>query len=224
MHDRVLPSKDVQKFLKRFFGYALTGVVSEHMFTFGHGEGANGKGTLLGAITAIWGDYATVLPINMLLASRFEQHPTEIAKLWGARLAVSPETEEGRSWGKSKIKTLTGGDKLTGRFMRKDFFDFTPTHKLFVTGNHEPQLKHVDEAIRRRFVKIPFDVVIPEGERDTKLPEKLREEFPAILRWAIDGCLEWQRDGLQTPDEIKRASADFCSGRIRSDNGSRRLA
>jgi putative DNA primase/helicase len=119
---------------------------------------------------------------------------------------VANETQQGRSWDEAKIKTLTGGDKLTGRYMRGDFFDFTPSHKLMIVGNHKPRLRNVDDAIRRRFLLVPFTVSIPPHERDPLLTDKLKAEWPAILRWMVDGCLEWRRDGLGVPACVHQAS------------------
>src|SRR5262249_4444806 len=101
--------------------------------------------------------------------------------------------------------------RLTGRFMRGDFFDFTPTHKLLISGNTKPSLRHIDEAIRRRFVLVPFVVTIPEKERDPKFAEKLKPEWPAILRWMVEGCLEWKKAGLQIPENIRKATEDYLA-------------
>jgi putative DNA primase/helicase len=135
-----------------------------------------------------------------------------LAKLRGSRLVVAQETQQGRCWDEAKIKAITGGDKQTARFMRQDFFDFYPTFKLFIAGNHKPTLRNVDEAMRRRLLLVPFTVQIPPAERDTKLAEKLEVEWPAILRWAIDGCLEWQRIGLAPPAIVTDATADYFAG------------
>jgi putative DNA primase/helicase len=196
-------------FLKRYLGYCLTGHVTEHSLVFLFGTGANGKSVFTSTVIGIFGDYAIVAPMEMFIASNVERHPTEIAKLKGARLVVAQETQKGRRWDESKIKTLTGGDKLTGRFMRGDFFDFPPTHKFLISGNHKPSFRSVDEAIRRRFLLVPFTICIPEKERDTKLAEKLKPEWPAILRWMVGGCLEWQRDGLKVPAIVRNATDDY---------------
>jgi putative DNA primase/helicase len=129
--------------------------------------------------------------------------------LRGARLVVAIETQKGRRWDETKIKALTGGDKITARFMRQDFFDYTPSFKLFVSGNHKPRLTSVDEAIRRRLLLVPFIVQIPLAERDKDLADKLRAEWPAILRWMIDGCLEWQRIGLAPPQIVLDATEAY---------------
>jgi putative DNA primase/helicase len=127
--------------------------------------------------------------------------------LRGARLVVASETEDGRRWSEAKIKALTGGDKTAARFMRQDFFEFTPQFKLMIAGNHKPSLRSVDEAIRRRIHLIPFTVTIPPEQRDQELTDKLKAEWPGILAWAIEGCLEWRESGL-TPPEIVRAATD----------------
>jgi len=193
-------------FLQRYLGYCLTGLVNEHVLVFLFGTGANGKTTFTDTVKGILNDYAITAPMEMFLTTKFDRHPTEIARLKGARLVVAHETTKGRAWDEAKVKTLSGGDGLTGRFMRGDFFDFKPTHKLLISGNTKPSLRYVDEAIRRRFVLVPFVVTIPVGERDPSLPEKLKTEWSAILRW-----MEWKRIGLQVPDGIRKATEDYLA-------------
>jgi putative DNA primase/helicase len=199
----------LQGFLQRWCGYALTGSTSEHALAFGFGVGANGKSVFTSTITGILADYATTAPIETFTVTSTEQHPTELARLRGARLVVSTETEEGRRWAESKIKMLTGGDKTAARFMRQDFFEYTPQFKLWIVGNHKPGLRSVNEAIRRRFLLVPFNVVIPEAERDKDLTEKLKAEWPGILEWMINGALEWQRVGLAPPPVVNDATAAY---------------
>jgi putative DNA primase/helicase len=201
--------RELQTFLQRYFGYCLTGEISEHSFGFGYGTGANGKSTLINTVAKILGDYACVADMATFIAAKHERHPTDLAKLHGHRLVIAQETQKGRVWDETKIKALTGGDKITARFMHQDFFDFTPHFKLFITGNHKPRLETVDEAMRRRLKLVPFTVQIPEKERDTELADKLVPEHPAILRWMIDGCLEWQRIGLAPPAIVTGATAAY---------------
>lgn len=127
----------------------------------------------------------------------------------GARLVTAVETEEGRRWAESKIKSLTGGDQISARFMRQDFFEFTPVFKLVIAGNHKPGLRSVDEAIRRRFHLVPFSVTIPPDARDKDLAEKLKAEWPGILQWMIEGCLKWQAEGLKPPQTVLEATAAY---------------
>jgi putative DNA primase/helicase len=157
-------------------------------------------------------DYAATAPIESFLASQFERHPTDVAKLAGARLAVADEIPPGRYWDETKIKRLTGGDTITARFMRQDFFEFEPTHKLALAGNSKPRLHTIDEAIKRRIHLIPFTVTIPKGERDADLPEKLAAEHPGILSWLVEGCLEWQRIGLAPPASVLVATEAYLDG------------
>src|SRR5690606_19855947 len=103
-----------------------------------------------------------------------ERHPTDLAMLRGARVVIAQETEDGQRWAESRIKALTGGDPISARLMRQDFFTFEPVFKLMIAGNHRPSLRNVDEAVRRRFNLVPFEVTIPREERDPNLPEKLR--------------------------------------------------
>ena len=197
------------EFLQRVAGYALTGSTSEHALFFLYGTGANGKSVFLSTLAGILGDYHRVAPIEAFTASTGERHPTELAMLRGARLVTAVETEEGRRWAESRIKTLTGGDKVTARFMRQDFFEFVPQFKLIIAGNHKPSLRTVDEAIRRRFHLVPFTVTISPEDRDPDLAEKLKEEWPGILVWALDGCAAWQETGLAPPDAVTAATAAY---------------
>ena len=207
--ERVALDPELRAFLQRFIGYCLTGLTSEHKFVFSYGTGANGKSTFINTIAAILGDYATVADVGTFIAAATERHPTDVAKLHGYRLVVAQETEKGRRWDETKIKTMTGGDKMTARFMRCDFFDFVPKFKLWIVGNHKPRLDNVDEAMRRRMLLVPFMVQIPAEERDPDLSAKLKAEWPAILRWALDGCAEWQRIGLAAPKIVTDATDEY---------------
>ena len=162
-------------------------------------------------VAAILGDYAKTAPMETFTATQGDRHPTELAGLMGARLVTAQETEQGRRWAESKVKSMTGGDPIAARFMRQDFFEFTPQFKLLIAGNHKPGLRGVDEAIRRRLHLIPFTVTIPPERRDPDLFEKLKPEWPGILKWAIDGCLAWQRDRLTPPGIVREATAAYLA-------------
>ena len=150
-------------------------------------------------------------PVETFMATRGDRHLTELAALRGARLVVAPETEAGRHWNESRIKQLTGGDRIAARFMRQDFFTFKPTFKICIVGNHKPSLRTIDEAIRRRMHLVPFSITIPANERDPKLAEKLKAEWPGILAWAVQGCLEWSKVGLNPPQAVREATDDYLT-------------
>jgi putative DNA primase/helicase len=202
---------ELQLFLQRMAGLALTGSTREHALFFAYGTGGNGKGVFLNTITGIMGEYAAIASMETFTASQSDRHPADLAMLRGARLVTAQETEEGRRWAESRIKAMTGGDPITARFMRQDFFTFTPQFKLIIAGNHKPGLRNVDEAIRRRFNLVPFDVTIEAADRDPELPEKLRGEWPGILSWMIDGCLLWQEKGLLPPAAVVAATAEYLA-------------
>jgi putative DNA primase/helicase len=208
--DRIMAGNDnLIGYLQRAVGYALTGDISEHVLFLLYGTGQNGKSTFLNLLLKMLGDYAKQAAPNLLIEKHFESHPTEIADLEGCRLVSSIDCEHRRGFDESLVKQLTGGDRLKARFMRQDFFEFDPTQKFFIAVNNKPSIKGTDYGIWRRIKTIPFTITIPESERDKTLPEKLLAEFPGILNWAIQGCLEWQREGLGTPDEVTKATNEY---------------
>ncbi|ARU21568.1 glycerol-3-phosphate dehydrogenase [Ralstonia solanacearum] len=202
-------STDLAAYLQRVVGYCLTGVTSEHALFFLYGTGANGKSVFVNVLTTILGDYAANAPMDTFMEARGDRHPTELAGLRGARLVSSIETEQGRRWNESKVKAITGGDKVSARFMRQDFFDYVPQFKLLIAGNHKPAIRNVDEAMKRRLHLIPFTVTVPPERRDGRLTEKLLRERDGILAWAIDGCLAWQRQRLDPPDCVRSATEEY---------------
>jgi putative DNA primase/helicase len=202
-------NNDLMAYLKRYFGYSLTGSVQEHALLFCHGDGGGGKGTTVNTFAYVLGDYAAVADMELFTYSKHDRHSTDIAALRGARFVTASETEQGRGWAEARIKQMTGGDKITARFMRQDNFTFMPQFKLCIQGNHKPHLRNIDNAIRRRFNIFPFTAKIPKDKIDLLLPDKLKEEAPGILRWAIDGCLEWQAKKLSPPDVIIKATNEY---------------
>jgi putative DNA primase/helicase len=146
------------------------------------------------------------------MVSKHDHHPTEIAGLFGKRLAVATETAEGGRLNEALAKELTGSDMLTARRMREDFWQFRPTHKLLLITNHKPKLTGRDNAIRRRLRLIPFTRRFTDAEQDKTLPDKLRAEAPGILAWLVRGCLDWQRHGLPAPAQVTDATADYITG------------
>lgn len=198
---------EVVRFLQAMAGYCLTGLTTEHALFFVFGPGGNGKSVFLNTLCRIMGDYAATAPMETFTASQGERHPTELAMLRGARLVAATETEEGRAWAEARIKQLTGGDPVSARFMRRDFFTFRPAFKLLIVGNHKPVLRNVDDAARRRFRLVPF--VIRPAEPNPHLEDDLQAEWPAILRWMIDGCIDWQAERLGVPEAVRRATDGY---------------
>lgn len=194
-------------YVHRLSGYCLTGLTTEQILPILYGVGANGKTTLLNALMNVLGrDYAMQASRDLLLVKRGESHPTELAALFGKRLVVATETDDGRRLAEGAVKQLTGSDKVLARRMREDFWEFDPTHKVLLATNHKPEVRGTDHAIWRRLRLIPFDIVIPDAEQDKMLPKKLEAELKGILAAAVQGCLEWQRLGLGLPDEVKQAT------------------
>lgn len=195
------------RFLQQYAGCCLTGDTREHALVFIYGPGGNGKSVFLNILTGLLNAYAVTAAMDTFTASAGDKHPTDLAMLRGARLVTASETEEGRAWAESRIKSMTGGDPISARFVRQDFFTFTPQFKLIIVGNHCPRLKNADDAARRRFNIVPFTRKPEKPDRD--LETKLRAERPGILRWMIDGCLDWQRNGLVRPASVAAATADY---------------
>lgn len=198
---------DLIAYLQRWAGYTLTGDTREHGFLFLCGPGGNGKSVLLGTLAAALGSYATTAMADVFTAVRNEQHPTHLASLQGARMVVVSETEEGKAWAESRLKSLTGGDKISARVMRGDPFEFLPQFKLWIAGNHRPVLHNPGPAMRRRLHLVPLTFV-PQPQ-DTTLPEALKAELGGILKWAIEGCLAWQRDGITRPSVVEDAGREY---------------
>jgi len=196
-------------YIQRVVGYTLTGNVGEQVFFLLHGVGANGKSTLMDVLSTILGDYAGAAPPGLLMQRKNESHPTELADLFGKRLLVASEVKQDAKWDEERLKSLTGGDKIKGRRMRQDFWEFSPTHKLWILVNHPPVTEDCSPGFWRRVHLIPFAVTIPPEERDPALAEKLKAEGPGILNWALEGCRLWQEEGLNPPEAVKNATAAY---------------
>lgn len=194
-------------YLQRLCGYTLTGSTREQQLAFIYGPGGNGKSVFLNVLSGILGDYARVASMDTFTASYSDKHSTDIAMLTGARLVTASETQAGKRWDEPRVKSLTGGEPVTARFMRQDHFTFLPQFKLVFVGNHQPEIRDVDAAMRRRIQMIPF--LITPDVVDKELGSALRAEYPAILSWMIDGCLMWQRDGLAPPKSVLDSTARY---------------
>lgn len=202
-------NENIISFLQRAIGYSLTGDTGEQCLFILHGYGANGKSTFLQAISSMLGDYAMQTPTETLLVKRKGSIPNDVARLKGARMVTASEAEADQRLAEGLIKQMTGEDTLSARLLHQEWFDFKPTHKIFLATNHKPKINGMDPAIWRRINLIPFDVTIPEHKRDKKLLSKLEKELPGILAWAVKGCLDWIANGLGTPDEVRTATNQY---------------
>jgi putative DNA primase/helicase len=206
---RVQPEDAMRDFLPRLLGHALEGRVVEHVLPIFHGNGANGKSTLVDAVLFALGDYADAADPELLTARTFDAHPTGNADLFGLRLAVLHESDQGRRLAEGTVKRLTGGDRVKARRMREDFWSFDPTHIFVMLTNHKPLVRGTDEGIWRRLRLIPFEVTIPEAEQDEHLREKLQLEADAVFAWLVAGYRTWRACGLDEPAKVLKATDDY---------------
>lgn len=213
----IIPNKEVQRYIQKFIGYSLTGLTREEKFLFLYGEGGGGKGTFIETIGKILGDYADTIPIDILLTARNDagtgnEPAPQIAKMAGKRLILTSESGRGRKFNDAKIKLLTGGDRITARFLRCEPFTFTPTCKFIMSSNFLPAVTDTtDKGIKRRLIIVPFNANL-DDVRDIELKDKLLlpQNKEGILNWCIQGCLLWQREGLgKMPHELQKTMVDY---------------
>jgi len=200
---------ELQAFLQRAVGYTLTGDISEQCLFLCYGTGANGKSVFLSTLRTLMGEYARQADFNTFLEIKTDGPRNDLARLHGSRLVTAAEPDPGKPLAESVIKSLTGDDTITARFLYGENFEFDPAFKIWLAANHKPRIRGQDEGIWRRLKLIPFTVMIPKEDRDKHLSQKLRDELPGILSWAIDGCLSWQQSGLKTPQAVVEASREY---------------
>lgn len=203
-------NEDLIRYMQRLVGYSAVGEVGPHILPFAKGSGGNGKGVFLEATTRVLGDYATAAPHSFLMAQTYTQHSTEIARLAGARMVLCSEVNEDDRFDEAKVKLLTGGDTLTGHFMRQDDITFVPTHQLWLTGNYYPTVKSGGRSFWRRCRLLPFTHEVADKDVVDGLAAKMvRESGPAILAWIVRGAVEYGKSGLQEPDSVVKATKNY---------------
>ncbi len=199
-------------FLQRFLGYSLTGRTDEQVFCIFHGNGANGKGTLLDTILDIIEDFGTTVNGSTVFEKKYNNSTTnDIADLKGKRLIVTSENKSQQVLDEELVKELTGQSKIKCRFLFKEFFEYVPEFKLILVTNHEPIIKGQDYSIWRRILKVPFDVVIPKKNWDLDLRKKLLQEREGILNWLVEGAVDWYINGLNVPTEVEVSTEEYKS-------------
>jgi putative DNA primase/helicase len=199
--------RPMMEYLRRAVGYTLTGLITEQVFFFCYGKkGANGKSTFVNLIRKMLGNYGVHTPIETLIVKAFDNNiPADLARLAGARMVTAIETSYNRPLDEAKIKGLTGGEPITARFMRQNYFEFQPECKIWFVGNDFPRVRATADAFWRRVHVISFPVELQPDELDRDLPTKLEQEWPGILAWAVRGCLDWQQNGLAPPPGVVKA-------------------
>ncbi|MFD0117666.1 phage/plasmid primase, P4 family [Streptomyces sp. NPDC058320] len=207
--ERILPDEDVRAFVQRLFGYSMLGKQTEHVMPIFTGTGANGKSTMAGAIGEAFGDYCIEVDPSLLMQSKHEKHGAFKMRLRGARLAFCSETEKGRKFAEATMKRLVDGTPIEANLMHKNPIQFEPSHTLLMLTNHLPAVSGDDPAVWRRILVVPFDVVIPPGERDETLPERLKQDAPAVLAWCYAGWLDYQKQGLNPPDAVRARTEEY---------------
>ena len=196
-------------FLQTAAGWALTGNIEEQTMFILYGSGANGKTTFLNTISSLLGDYAIATPTESFMKKNTDQNTNDIARLRGTRFVTTTEAEQGRRLSEPLIKKITGNDQMTARFLYGEYFNFTPTFKIFMATNHKPVIKGTDYGIWRRIKLIPFTTRIPEEKQEKNLEEKLKAEASGILNWLLEGALRWRREGLKVPAAILNATDEY---------------
>jgi P4 family phage/plasmid primase-like protien len=198
-------------FLRRYAGSSASGLTKDRAFVILHGVGKNGKTTLLELLRGVMGDYARDTPIESIMQSKYEGVGNDVAALRGARFVTASESDKGKKLAVAKIKKLVGSDTVKARFLFQEFFEFKPELKLWIATNHKPVIEETTEAIWDRVHLLPFDVRFEGDDEDDKLLDKLQAESAGVLAWIVQGCLEWQRDGLNPPEEVQTATDEYRS-------------
>lgn len=204
-----LGDKELINYMQRLIGYALTGEITEQIMVFLIGGGSNGKSTFINTIKDLMGEYGKQAKSDTFIKKKETGANNDIARLVGSRFVSAIESEDGEHLSESFVKQITGGEPVLARFLRQEYFEYTPEFKVFFTTNHKPVIKGVDEGIWRRIRLIPFNLQLPKELRDKKLAEKLSLEMSGILNWAVEGCRIWQREGLNDPTIVMKATNDY---------------
>ena len=207
--DRIFPDEALRSYIKRAVGYCLTGSMVEQIFFFCHGQGANGKSVFLAILRALLGEYARQADFNTFLVQRNEKVRNDLAALTGARVITAIEAEEGGRLSMQIIKVWTGGDPITARFLFGENFTFKPVGKIWLAANNKPAISERNHAAWRRVRLIPFSVTIPPEEQDNELENRLLEELPGVLSWALEGLQEYLASGLDAPKAVLDATNEY---------------
>lgn len=210
---RIQPNEDMRRFLQRMAGYLLTGLTTEEVFFILYGGGENGKGTFVETLQALFADYGLTAQMATFISKHNEggDRPSpDLARMVGARMVAVSETNENAKFNEGLIKSLTGGDTITARYLHADYFSFLPTHKHIFAVNHRPDIGDTTKGMWRRVRLVPFEETISAEERDNDLKRALREEeLQGVLNWCLTGCRAWQEEGLNAPKTVTDATQEY---------------
>lgn len=202
--------KELQDYIQRSIGYSMCGSNREQCAYFLYGMGNNGKSTFLDTIADLFGSYSSNVQPETIMMKKFDSGAnSDIARLKSVRFVTSEEPTEGVRLNEGLLKQLTGGSKITCRFLYGDEFEYSPEFKIWVATNHKPVIRGTDAGIWRRIKLIPFEVNIPKEKVDKNLKYKLREEFPQILAWCVEGCVKWHKKGMKEPESVKHSVNEY---------------
>lgn len=207
--DRIMPDRNMQRFLQRWFGYSMLGLTSEQALAFFYGMGANGKSVISDLIAKLMGTYAASAKIETLTGTNRRSAgdaTPDLVNMVAARYVRTSEPEQGVKWQEGLIKQLTGGEPILVRALNENFIEVTPIFKITIQGNHAPDIRGMDDGIWRRLMIVPFDVQIPKEERDPLLGQKLLTEAPGILSWMVEGAVAYLEHGLAPPNQVSEAT------------------
>lgn len=203
--------QELIRYVQKAIGYSLTASTQEQVMFILYGKGRNGKSVFLEIVAKILGDYAMGIQANSLMARKNSSngHNEDVARLKGARVVITSEPNENERFDEGLIKQLTGDTRVTASFKGGRVFDYQPTYKIWLATNHKLIVRGTDDGIWRRLPLIPFTVQIPKEKVDKNLIQKLERELPAILNWAVEGCLLWQKEGLEPPESVQKATVEY---------------
>lgn len=202
-------NNDLIEYMQKLVGYCLTGSIDQQILPILYGTGSNGKTTFMKVLEGLLGEYCIYSDISSFVASQNSTTRNDLARMKGSRLVLTTEFEHNQNISEALIKKVTGGEKITCRFLYGEYFDYTPTFKIMMATNYKPHIKGTDEGIWRRIHLIPFTVRITEENRKENYAQELLEELSGILNWALEGCLKWQKDKLKKPAAVEEATSDY---------------
>jgi putative DNA primase/helicase len=196
-------------YMQKLTGYCLTGSIKQQILPILYGNGNNGKTTFMQVLEGLLGEYCIYADVSSFAVSNSSNIRNDLARMKGSRLILTSEFEHNQHISEATVKSVTGGEKIPCRYLYGEYFEYRPTGKIMMATNYKPLIKGTDKGIWRRIHFIPFLVQIAERDRKENYHEELLEELPGILNWALEGCLQWQKEGLKKPPAVEDATTEY---------------